>query len=698
MPKISLVQNNFTAGEITPYLHGRPDFPLYANGVEYLNNFIVVPHGGVMRRPGFKSIAPVKWFANKSDREYRLVPFVYSETESFVLEFGKQYIRFFKNDETQIESTPGTPYELATPYLPADIPYLSYTQSANVLYIFHENYQPRRLIRVSDTNWQLTTVEFYDGPYHNNNVLDIPGDTNDWSFTPSAIGAVGDTITIEIKDSGGTPILPFSSTDIGRYIRIQHVTGTTTLDVTWGVAKITSLNGASPQLNVEVVVPFGAATESKDWRTSIFKGPDRWPKFGTMHEGRLVVAASNDYPNSFWGSVIDDLTNFSPSGPDGQVIDSNGFNYTLGSNTIDTITWLSSGKALLMGTLAGPYSITGGDIRIPVGPLAVKATKENSFGSARIPAVFIERSHIYFSQTKRDLREMFYSYEEDAFLSPSLTLRAEHLFRDWESLGVGVEFTVTQDPFQIIWVRKGNALFSMTYSKDQNIGGWSRHSIGPDGLDAVLGLTSIPTALYDKLWVINQHLSGEGNTLVEVMQPLDIQEYPWYVDGGLFYASGIAKDTLISIPYFALAQGAALVYETANSSLYEHNFTFDGSGEYVWPLSNSAIVLIGTRFTSKLTTLPPEILNDRGSTIGLYKNIKRVMLDVYQTKGGAVNGELLEYRSTEDAMDTQLLPYTGLLVVPNPSSNEREQSVTVESDSLFAMHIRKIVHEISVEG
>jgi hypothetical protein len=55
--------------------------------------------------------------------------------------------------------------EVTTPYLEADLPTLDYAQSADVLTITHQNYQPREISRTSDTTWTIATCTFKDGPY-----------------------------------------------------------------------------------------------------------------------------------------------------------------------------------------------------------------------------------------------------------------------------------------------------------------------------------------------------------------------------------------------------------------------------------------------------------------------------------------------------------------------------------------------------
>ena len=51
-------------------------------------------------------------------------------------------------------------FEIATPYLEADIFELKYVQSADVVTIVHPSYQPRELARTGHTTWTLTTMTF----------------------------------------------------------------------------------------------------------------------------------------------------------------------------------------------------------------------------------------------------------------------------------------------------------------------------------------------------------------------------------------------------------------------------------------------------------------------------------------------------------------------------------------------------------
>lgn len=154
MPSTRVLQRSFAGGEMSPEMFGRIDDTKYQNGAATMRNFIAKPTGPAENRAGLQFVREVKNSANK----VRLIPFTYSTTQTMILEFGNQYIRFHTNGGTLLSG--GNPYEVATPYLVADLFDLHYVQSADVLTITHPNYAPRELKRLGATNWTLTTIPF----------------------------------------------------------------------------------------------------------------------------------------------------------------------------------------------------------------------------------------------------------------------------------------------------------------------------------------------------------------------------------------------------------------------------------------------------------------------------------------------------------------------------------------------------------
>jgi len=134
MPRTTLALTSFVSGEFSAKMDGRTDFEKYTSGVKTMENFLVHPQGAATRRVGTQHIAEVK----DSTKKTRLIPFEFSTTQTYILEFGDQYIRFFK-DKGQILSS-GSAYEIASPYLEAELFDSKFAQSADVMYITHPNH------------------------------------------------------------------------------------------------------------------------------------------------------------------------------------------------------------------------------------------------------------------------------------------------------------------------------------------------------------------------------------------------------------------------------------------------------------------------------------------------------------------------------------------------------------------------------
>lgn len=97
---ISVAKYSFTGGEWSPSLHSRADLAKYASAVKTMKNFVPSPQGGVSNRPGTKFIQEVK----DSSKTVRLIPFQYSTEQAYMLEFGDEYIRVYKDGAAVLEA------------------------------------------------------------------------------------------------------------------------------------------------------------------------------------------------------------------------------------------------------------------------------------------------------------------------------------------------------------------------------------------------------------------------------------------------------------------------------------------------------------------------------------------------------------------------------------------------------------------
>ena len=199
MPTTRTFNRSFAGGELSPEMFGRIDDQKFQTGAAKLRNFIALPQGPAVNRPGTKFVREVK----DSTKKTRLIPFTYSTTQTMVLEFGQGYIRFHTQGETLLAgtgaayngatsyvvgdmvsyggsnyycilaSTGNLPtnvtywflisspaYEIPSPYLEADLFGIHHVQSSDVLTLVHPNYAPRELRRLGATKWTLVKIPF----------------------------------------------------------------------------------------------------------------------------------------------------------------------------------------------------------------------------------------------------------------------------------------------------------------------------------------------------------------------------------------------------------------------------------------------------------------------------------------------------------------------------------------------------------
>lgn len=93
MPNVHDLSPSFNAGELSPRLSARVDFTKFPSGLAVVENLIALAEGGITRRGGSRYAATTKTSTVKS----RLKKFQFSTSQAYTLEYGEQYMRFFRD-------------------------------------------------------------------------------------------------------------------------------------------------------------------------------------------------------------------------------------------------------------------------------------------------------------------------------------------------------------------------------------------------------------------------------------------------------------------------------------------------------------------------------------------------------------------------------------------------------------------------
>jgi hypothetical protein len=179
----------FNTGEISPIMFGRIDLPKYGYACKTMQNMLLFLQGPTFRRPGTQFIGNAK----NSDKLARLIPFIFSTTDAYIIEAGTNYLRFWRTNpdtgETGLILKDGIPYEISTVFAENELIDIHFDQVEDLMYLCHPNHPMQKLIRHDHDNWEIADVPIEDGPF-------LPDNKTDTTITPS-----GTTGTINLTAS-----------------------------------------------------------------------------------------------------------------------------------------------------------------------------------------------------------------------------------------------------------------------------------------------------------------------------------------------------------------------------------------------------------------------------------------------------------------------------------------------------------------
>lgn len=658
MGRSTKIQTNVTAGEISPLCLGLVDQSRYHNSGEIVENWLVRSQGPLTKRPGLQFIVEVK----DSSKQVKLIRFEFNVTQAYMLEFGDKYVRFCK-DKGQIYDG-ASPYEIISPYEEADLRGIKFIQSADMMYLVHPSYWVRTLSRADHTDWTLDELDLGDGPYLEENTGAI-------TITPSGTtGSITLTASADLFDAG----------HVGAYWRLQH-------GGTWGYVQITGFTDAQ-HVTATVKTTLGATLAVTAWREGAFSDYRGFPKALAFCEERLLLGGTAHKPWTFWGSKSHDWTNFAPQDT---ITDDGPITFTVPSQTgsVNVIQWICGARSLLIGTAGEEISMTGsgsGDPLTPSNPPVIRGNTAK--GSANLMPVPLGNTVLFMQRHGRILRELSYSFADDDYVCPNLTIWSEHITR-----GGVVEMAFQREPDQVLWaVRTDGQLLAMVYERDQKVVGWGR--MVTDG--EIESVSEIPGTQQTEVWVVvKRTIDGGIKRYLECFGDLDWgddQADCFFVDSGLTY-DGAPTDTISGLDHLegkivaVLADGA--VHPSRTVSGGEISLDYEAS-----------VVQVGLPYTAKFKSVPLEAGQEEGTAQGKDKTVDQVVLRLLNSLGGKVgpdedNLEELVYRDVIDPMDTAIPLYTGDLRVDYPGWTEPRGQIYLEHEYPVPMTICAIIPRVT---
>ena len=458
MTRLPIVLDHFNRGVIADEVLGRVSSDWYLHSLKKCKNGVITPYGNIRKRSG------TKYIANIEGNQFRLIPFIYSETEAYVLLFviDHNYIQndnriYFLTLDGYVVDANNNPYYIELTYdNTIDLSRIQYVQKDDILYLVYKGKPVKKITRLAENNWTIEDVNFdlkYILAYGNGvsavvegvlpvslveplkvelhwsfngqeyvSVDDGQGNFPDPNFSTGTIDY--DTGRIYIKMAKNIPSQLYAwksntSYEVGDYVLASNgcvykattsgTSGTAEPQWTWVLGSTVTDNQVVWECEL---VPF-------DSNTPIyvrFLNEDSFqPGCVTFFENRLIVANFPDNPQAIAGSVTGSYESF-VFGTD----DNNAFIYEIASKENNEITWLYGGNILFVGTVGAEYVATGSSTGIT--PKSISIVKQSEYGSTFIQPVEIGYSMVFVQTHRTRLYDFTYQYNINGYIGSDLNI------------------------------------------------------------------------------------------------------------------------------------------------------------------------------------------------------------------------------------------------------------------------------------
>lgn len=720
MAKLNTIQTNFTAGELSPRLKGRVDIARYPNGVERMENAMVLVQGGALRAPGSLYTAEVK----TSTKATRLIPFIFSADVAYVLEFGDGYMRVIKDGE-QVESAPSVPYEIVSPYTEAQLFDFTFAQGADSMFIAHESHPVYRLQRFGDAAWVLVPAPWVVAPFDEVGILpaaaltlslatvgtgrtftagsavfldsdvgrtisylggeaEITGFTSTtvvtcaitvafpstsvpsgaWTLnlspqttcTASAATPVGAAITLTLGAAG------WRTTDVGSYVRING-----------GLCVITGYTSPTVvDAEIRRVLTSATAAPANSWTLegAVWNATNGYPRAVALHEQRLLAGGSPKYPQTIWGTGIGLYLDFTSTS-----IDDDGFAFQLAADQVNPIQHLVSAEEVLVALTSGQEFTLQGSTDKAITPTNVQVRPRTSHGCARVRPQRIGAEVVFSQRARRRMRALGVNGDTGRFQAPDISMLAQHL-----TVAGIVDMAYQREPDPVLWaVRSDGVMLLITFDRDENVIAFARRTT--DGFYE--SVCVVPTDDGEQAYaVVRRTINSVTKRYVERF------DFSVHTDCALQGVSGPGAATWSGLTHLE----AKTVDVVADGSVMPTKTVASGAITIERPAN---AVEIGLHYMTTITLLPPEVagMTTQANMVRQGEITARFL----ETSGAEVEGEVIPFRQFgSDLLDQPITPYTGDKRINRLGWDRSGAGITIVQNQPLPLHVLAVIQKISV--
>lgn len=270
-----------------------------------------------------------------------------------------------------------------------------------------------------------------------------------------------------------------------------------------------------------LIIPLTSPETTTDWSWCAFNSRYGFPSIATLHESRLILAATRTQPQTLWLSQTDDLNNFTTGD-----LDTSGMLLTMSTATQAPICWLlSRNEVVMLGTMEAEWIIKSTAGGAGLTAANAKIFNQGRNGSMPVPAIPAADRVLYTERGGGRIYEYGYRYESDSYNSTDLTVFADHIAVNAGGITGG---DLIKKPYAAVVFTTGSGqLLLMTYNTMHNVNAWHRYTT--EG--AVQSVAVLPNGTHaDRLYLITERA---GTRRIEMMcsdsdtYTDGLEEYPY---------------------------------------------------------------------------------------------------------------------------------------------------------------------------
>ncbi len=673
---------NFTGGEVASSLSARYDLARYKNSVRCMENFLPTVHGNVERRPGTQFVADL---GIGEENDAVLFPF------SFNVESAHNFVLIFSHKKMRVVGQGGLiSVTVATPYEGADVIDISFAQVGDIVYVAHSSYPLHKVMRQGDASqysWAVQEVVL-------NTSLDAPAKPQ-VQFTGEANGYALRYKVVAV-DSNGKESLPSEAGSVTGRHPSDWVVGNN-VRISWA-----AVEGAS-EYNIYreeagyfgfIGIAEGVSFVDNNYEADIADTPrEDWfpfaegnhPGLVSFHQQRMLLAATQKNPQAFYMSRVGDFENFRKSRP---LQEDDPVEYHIASGNIDAITWAASFGDLLLGTSGSEYKASGEGAAITATNIHI--TAQSYWGSSNLFPIIIGNSIMHVQRHGARVRDLFYSLEKDGYAGNDLSIMAPHLF-DGHTLR---QWAYQQTPYSTIWiVRDDGVLLALTYMKEHDIWGWSRHITQ----GKVRSVVTVSGAEGDMIYlVVQRQIQGQERYYLEKFherwRPSQGIEKAFFVDCGLSTYNAQASKQIHGLEHIEGQEVRILADGSPIEGLVVHN----GSCEIPYAAQH---VVVGLPYNSTLVPQPMEGEHQGGTSLGQHRGIGKCTLRVENSLGGKYGADadnLYAFPFVPEKWGEPVAPFSGDLDFIPGGGQSTSETVHLVQDKPLPFTVAALVLDMDM--